>query len=120
MVDDSDDFLAALRSALESCGFAVSCARSYRQALSEVGAHRPDVILTDVYMPGGCDGFDLLSALHGHDETMPVVVMSGGSHLGDYDPLDAARGLSASATISKPFRAYEIAAVLRRAIAVPA
>jgi len=116
VVDDDADLLTALKSVLESCGFTVSCAHGSMEAMSELRAQNPDVILTDVYMPEG-DGLDLLNNMHDFHETTPVVVMSGGGHLGEFDQLRAARRLAASATVNKPFRMSEIAGVLKAAIA---
>jgi DNA-binding NtrC family response regulator len=119
VVDDDLGLLPALKSMLESYGFTVSCAHGSTEAMSKLRDQNPDVILADFYMPEG-DGLALLNTMHDCHETTPVVVMSGGGHLGNFDQLGVASRLGASATISKPFRACEIAALLRRAIAVPA
>ncbi|ASO18310.1 DNA-binding NarL/FixJ family response regulator [Actinoalloteichus hoggarensis] len=46
-----------------------------REALAAVAAARPDLVITDLRMPGG-DGIDLIGALHEHDPTLPILVLS--------------------------------------------
>jgi CheY-like chemotaxis protein len=61
-VDDHEDARDLLRTVLERCGAAVRVAASAREALHAVSIEPPDVVLTDIEMPGE-DGYDLVRAL---------------------------------------------------------
>lgn len=46
-----------------------------RDALSQLEAHAPDVVVTDLSMPG-MNGFELVSALKGRSPRIPVILMT--------------------------------------------
>jgi len=117
VVDDDAGFRDSLRALLESMGFLVSLAANAREAIYEISAQRPDVILTDIYMPQG-DGYELISAMRSFGESIPIVAMSGGSGTFGIDHLEYARKLlGAEATLAKPFRYATLVETVDRAIA---
>lgn len=59
IVDDDRDMCDALRYLLESCGAEVRTAASAADALAAIERSRPDVLLSDVVMPGE-SGYDLM------------------------------------------------------------
>ncbi|GAB2176255.1 hypothetical protein DLREEDagr8_18130 [Dongia sp. agr-C8] len=98
-------------------GFLVSTAANAREAIGELAAQRPDVILTDIYMPEG-DGYELISAMRSFGEAIPILAMSGGAlQYGVEDHLGMAKRLGAEATLAKPFRAAALIELVDRAIA---
>lgn len=116
VVDDDAGLRDSIRALLESMGFLVSTAANALEAIVEVGAQRPDVILTDIYMPQG-DGFELISAMRSFGEAIPIVAMSGGAlQYGVDDHLGMAKRLGAEATLCKPFRAAALVETVDRAI----
>jgi CheY-like chemotaxis protein len=116
VVDDDAGLRDSIRALLESLGFLVSTAANAREAIREVGAQRPDVILTDIYMPEG-DGYELISAMRSFGETIPIIAMSGGAlQFGVEDHLGMAKRLGAEATLAKPFRAAALVETVDRAI----
>jgi CheY-like chemotaxis protein len=116
VVDDDAGLRDSIRSLLESMGFLVSTAGNAREAIVEVGAQRPDVILTDIYMPEG-DGYELISAMRSFGEAIPIVAMSGGALQYEIqDHLGMAKRLGAEATLAKPFRAAALVETVDRAI----
>jgi CheY-like chemotaxis protein len=116
VVDDDAGLRDSIRSVLESMGFLVSTAGNAREAIVEVGAQRPDVILTDIYMPEG-DGYELISAMRSFGEAIPIVAMSGGALQYEIqDHLGMAKRLGAEATLAKPFRAAALVETVDRAI----
>ncbi len=68
-VDDEPDALALLRLILEDAGADVWTARSAAQALELLQTIGPDVLLSDVGMPGG-DGLQLIRTIREMDEPL--------------------------------------------------
>jgi CheY-like chemotaxis protein len=72
VVDDEEDTRAALRSVLETEGAGVRVAGSSEQALGMLADWQPDVIVTDLGMPGE-DGFGFLAHLRARSPGAPVI-----------------------------------------------
>jgi CheY-like chemotaxis protein len=100
LIDDDVSFTLLAGETLQQAGFAVEIANNSREALSAFEAHRPDVVLLDVELPG-TNGFDLCSTLRalspGYD--VPIVMVTGHD-----DTASIARAYEAGATdfIHKP------------------
>ena len=64
LVDDNAAFLKGARDLIAALPqvASVACARSGSEALARVGESRPDLVLTDLMMPG-MSGFELIRAL---------------------------------------------------------
>jgi PAS domain S-box-containing protein len=67
VVDDDADSRAALELAFEESGAQVRTAASVRQALDAYTAHPPDILISDVGMPGE-DGYVLIRAIREREE----------------------------------------------------
>jgi CheY-like chemotaxis protein len=116
IIDDEPDVLALLRSMLEPAGFNVVAAGNARAAVERMQAQRPDLILTDIYMPDG-DGFELMAMLRRARSDVPLIAISGGSRdVGQQDPLTVATALGAAAVIAKPFKHSELLEIVNRVI----
>jgi len=102
VVDDDPDLLQSLRVLLEAYDYTVIMAANAAAAIAAVSQRKPDIVLTDIYMPDA-DGFELINALREHSADVPVVAMSGGGRVGGYDNLSVATHLGAAAVIDKPF-----------------
>ena len=77
VVDDEPDMLALLTRLLEKkCGYETRQAASASNALEMIVFWRPDVVLTDIRMPG-FDGMDFSRRLQEIDPTITVIVMTG-------------------------------------------
>ncbi len=76
VVDDDESSLDYFAMALTMCGAAVTAAVSAREALDALATAVPDVVVTDIAMPGE-DGYWLLEKIRRHAETsvreVPVV-----------------------------------------------
>lgn len=60
VVDDTDEFRYTAAKALRAAGFDVKAASDYQKALDIlVGPDRLDLLLTDIVMPNGINGFAL-------------------------------------------------------------
>jgi signal transduction histidine kinase/CheY-like chemotaxis protein len=110
VVDDNADMRAYLTRLL-SPSWVVRTAADGEQALQDAGAHRPDVVLTDVMMPG-LDGFALLRALRADPGTRAVPVVMLTARAGQEA---AVEGFDAGVDdyLPKPFESAELLGRLR-------
>ena len=77
VVDDSISMRRALQGTLANAGFAVGLARDGVEALGQMLAELPDVMILDIEMPR-LDGFELLSVIRGNEALarVPVVILT--------------------------------------------
>lgn len=111
IADDNADMRDYLTNLLQTSGFDVSAVSDGRQALEAVKTQVPDLVISDVMMPG-LDGLELLTALRGDPLTaaMPVLLLS--ARAGQEASIE---GLLAGADdyLVKPFAAAELLARVR-------
>lgn len=107
LADDNADMLAYVSRLLDP-HFDVVAVSDGRQALERALAHPPDLILSDIMMPG-LDGFALLKALRAEPSTstLPVILLS--ARAGEESRVE---GIEAGADdyLVKPFTARELLA----------
>ena len=114
VVDDDPALLEVLREILESERYTVGAASNGVDALASVFLERPDLILTDLKMPG-MDGLELLKRLR-HDLStcqIPVVFLTMVESL---DAEAQALDLGADDYISKPVQKARLLSRVRRAL----
>ena len=75
VVDDERNLAKAIKAFLEASGYEAEVAGSAEAALEAMDRLRPDVIFTDVRLPG-VSGIDLLRRIREFDAAIPVVVMT--------------------------------------------
>ncbi len=75
-VDDHDDSLEMLLFILEGCGARVTTATNATDALERVVAESPDVLVSDISMPGR-DGFWLMREVRALGLQVPAVAVTG-------------------------------------------
>jgi signal transduction histidine kinase len=111
LADDNADMREYVSQLLCAQGWDVVAVGDGDAALRSVKAHMPDLVLTDVMMPK-LDGFGVLRALRGDDETrlLPVILLS--ARAGEEARVE---GLDAGADdyLVKPFAARELVARVR-------
>ncbi len=113
IVDDDRAIRWVLEKALAQAGLTPRSFESADKALARLRRERPEVIVTDIRMPG-MDGFGLLEhvrALHPH---LPVIIMTAHA---DLDRAVAAFQGGAFEYLPKPFDIDEAVTIVRRAIA---
>jgi DNA-binding NtrC family response regulator len=113
LVDDERDMLTLLAKVLtRKCGCAVTTATSAEEALALVRADPPEVVLTDIKMPG-MDGLELLRQLGSVTPAVTTILMTG--H-GTIDMAVQALKDGAYDFIEKPFDNERIIGTVLRAI----
>ena len=75
LVDDELDLLRLWKLRLESKNYKVAVAASGEEALATFSAFRPDVVLTDLRMPG-IDGMALFEAIRTLNKSVPVIIIT--------------------------------------------
>ena len=77
VVDDEPDMLTLLsRILVKKCGYEVRQAQSGDQALEILAFWRPDVVVTDIKMPG-IEGVELFRRIMELDATITTIIMTG-------------------------------------------
>lgn len=106
IVDDVEDNLEILGDLLEFDGYNVRKAQSGEEALEQVQASRPDLILMDILMPG-MDGFEVCTRLKAAESTknIPVIFVSS---MTDIDSKVNGFKVGAVDYVNKPFHHAEI------------
>jgi signal transduction histidine kinase len=108
LADDNADMRDYVARLLEARGWNVEAVSDGRIALEAVKMRRPDLVLTDVMMPG-LDGFGLLRELRARPETRTIPVILLSARAGTEARVDGARA-GADDYIVKPFAAHELVA----------
>jgi DNA-binding NarL/FixJ family response regulator len=103
IVDDHASFRRAVRLVLEYEGYdVVGEAADGEEALAQAGELKPELVLLDVHMPGGIDGFEVAQQL-ASNESAPAVVLTSSRDSSDFDQKvrrSGARGFIPKAEIS--------------------
>lgn len=109
VVDDEDSLRATIAYSLRRVGFEVRTAVNGREALTGARAVPPDLILLDVMLPGGVDGFETCRLLR-QTLACPIILVSART-----SEIDRVVGLEVGADdyVTKPFSMQELVARVR-------
>jgi len=113
IIDDDRSIRWVLEKALSQATIATHSFESADKALARLKRERPDVIITDIRMPG-TDGLALLDQVQQSAPALPVIVMTA---YADLDRAVAAYQGGAFEYLPKPFDVDEAVAIVRRALA---
>ena len=115
VVDDTPSELALITNFLKESGFSVVVATDAKEALAKAADHKPDVVITDVVMPG-MSGFELCRTLKKNEATKntPIVVCTSKNQ-----ELDRLWGMKqgANAYVTKPFTQEELLRAVKSVMA---
>ena len=104
VVDDDDGIRESAVLALSKVGHRTYEASSAAAALAELRAHRIDVVVSDIYMPGD-DGLTLLQAIAERSDPPRVILMTG---RGTIETTVLAQRHGAFDYLAKPFELAEL------------
>jgi two-component system phosphate regulon response regulator PhoB len=121
VIEDDPSVLLLLQYTLAAEGHEVETIERGDEALARLDRDPPDVVLTDIMIPGGASGLDVLRELRARDAwaTVPVVVLSALS--GDHNVWDGWQS-GATSYLIKPYETDELLEVINEqleAAAVP-
>ena len=111
LVDDESGILETLRILLRGDGYDVVAALSGREAVEMLPDTSPDIVLTDIRMPG-MTGLDVMSKAHEVDPETAVILMTAQASL---QTAIQAVNEGAYYYLQKPFANEELLAICRRA-----
>jgi len=112
LVDDSATMLMSMEGVLKRAGFEVTTATSGDQALQEISSFNPDLMITDLNMPG-MDGITLIKEVK-KLPTMrfkPVLMLTTESQ---QTKRDEAKAAGATGWLVKPVEADQLTAVVKQ------
>ena len=80
IVEDDPDTVEAMTLVLEKDGYEVRSAPNAEEGLAQVKAERPDLVLLDVMMPAGTEGFHFVWKLRKDEDEecrdIPIIVLT--------------------------------------------
>lgn len=112
VVDDDPETLALLREVVTKEGYQVETAEDAETALRQLAEWQPDLVITDIHMPG-MDGLALLAAVREKAPDILVILLTAYGSL--KTAVDAIKA-GAFDYLSKPFVVDDIRLVVRRAL----
>jgi serine/threonine-protein kinase PpkA len=115
VVDDEAAVRELLGEILSQAGFRVVTAGDGREALTVFAQVRPQLVISDVGMPG-MDGYQLYEQVRSRPEwvLVPFVFLTG---LGDEEDVRRGKGLGADDYLVKPFREEHLLLAVRARLA---
>ena len=114
VVDDEPSFCTVLSEILRSFGYSVRQAYNANHAFELLKKSLPDLILTDVMMPG-MDGLTFIRQIRADPDrsSIPTIVISAKAQAED---ISASKEAGADACLVKPFSARELRDVVHKYI----
>jgi DNA-binding response OmpR family regulator len=112
VIDDDPVARITIQTILEEEGYSVTCAEDGRRGLAAFRESRPDLVVTDIVMPGK-EGIETILELRSIWPDGPIIAISGGGRIGKCDFLKMAKTCGADAALAKPFEPAELLALVR-------
>jgi two-component system KDP operon response regulator KdpE len=114
VVDDEPRLVRLVREVLTAVGYEVLSAGEGKGALETLAVEQPDLVLLDIMLPGGMDGYEVCSQVR-EFSAVPIIMLTAKTQ-----EVDMLHGFDVGADdyLTKPFNAKELIArvnaVLRR------
>jgi len=105
VVEDEAEAARAMADYLTEEGFTVTTATDGKTGLAAYRTHNPDVVITDIRMPG-FSGTHLIQALRQMNADLPIIAVTG--HLGETECIDSGPGTTPVDVLKKPVSLMEL------------
>ena len=112
IADDDEAIRVVLEESLSSSGFETKTFSSGEELIKELENTKPDLVITDVQMPGML-GYDILKHINNNFEDLPVIVMTA---FADMQAAIESFGGGAFEYIPKPFDLEAAIEIINRAL----
>ena len=116
LIDDDIFVRDAMALGLGDAGFDVITAPGAAAGFDIASRESVQAIITDMNMPG-TGGAQFIPEARARWPDIPIIAISGAAVINGRSTADIARELGADATLIKPFRARELAALIERVLA---
>jgi DNA-binding response OmpR family regulator len=115
LIEDEPNIAEAIRFLLTRAGFGVSCLETGAGAVEIIRAHRPDLVILDLMLPGQ-SGLQILQAVRADADlrALPVIMLTAKGQARDRE---AAEKAGASLFMAKPFSNAEFVAAVQMLVA---
>ncbi len=115
VIDDDEITRTLVTRMLTGEGHQVEEAVDGAEGLRLFGKRPPDVVLTDINMPG-LDGHEVIAAIRVLHTDVPIIAISGGGAIAKDELLLKASALGAVEIIMKPFEFRQLVGAVERAL----
>ena len=115
VIDDDEEHRTLVRHMLVGEGHQVDEALDGAEGLRLFGKSPPDLVLTDINMPG-LDGHEVITAIRVLHPEVPIIAVSGGGAIAKDELLVKASALGAVEIIMKPFEFTQLVGAVKRAL----
>ncbi len=101
IIDDDPAIRDVFSQFLENNGYSVETAAEGKEGLMKMRQLTPDLIITDIIMPG-MDGLEVLQHIRNYSRDVPVIAISGGMKTSAINFLPLAKRFGACKSLKKP------------------
>ena len=117
VIDDEESILTSLKFMLGNSGYTVLTAASATEGLKTIKEleHELSVIITDLFLPGGFDGFDIIEAVKDLGTQIPIIMITA---YGNIENAVKAMKLGAFNFLTKPIDMKVLLEQMNKAIEV--
>lgn len=114
LIEDKPGLSETLKSLLELHHYDVITAINGDEGVRLARGHRPDLIISDIYMPV-LNGYDMLELFKKDDQLkhIPIIMLSAKTEI---DEINLAMKKGAAGYVTKPFLFKNLHAVIRKAL----
>jgi len=112
LVEDTIELAEEIADIFRLEGYHVTTASNGTDALDRLREFNPDIIVTDLLMPG-MDGFKLVEKIRTLSSTIPIVILSAKTAESD---ISLGKALGANAFVRKPCKGTDLVSIVAKLI----